>query len=84
MSETTDEKTEQPKSEASSRAMTLWFASMPALFVIFWSTGFIAGKLGLGSAAPFTMLLIRFVIVVVLLTVIALVMRAPWPRRQDL
>lgn len=74
----------QASSHASSSAMALWFASMPALFVIFWSTGFVAGKLGLASAAPFTMLLIRFVIVVVLLTIVALVMRAPWPRRQDL
>jgi len=86
MSTPKDEKAEPPQGgpDASSRTMALWFASMPALFVVFWSTGFIAGKLGLASAGPFTILFFRFVIVVVLLTIVALVMRAPWPRRQDL
>jgi len=69
---------------ATSRALDLWFASMPALFVFFWSTGFIAGKLGLGSAAPFTLLFYRFAIVSALLTAVSLILRAPWPKREDL
>ncbi len=59
-----------------------WFAILPAVFVIFWATGFIAGKLGMRYAGPFTFLSIRFILVIALLTLIALVMRAPWPRRD--
>jgi drug/metabolite transporter (DMT)-like permease len=69
---------------ATSRALDIWFASMPALFVLFWSTGFIAGKLGLASAAPFTLLFYRFAIVSVILIAVSLILRAPWPKREDL
>jgi len=77
--------TSRPVDEAAtSRALDLWFASMPAVFVFFWSTGFIAGKLGLGSAAPFTLLLYRFAIVTAILVVVSAIQRAPWPKREDL
>ena len=56
-------------------------AVLPLTFVVFWSTGFIAGKYGLPYAGPMTFLVIRFVIVAVLLAGVAVVMRAPWPRR---
>ena len=39
----------------------------PALFVLLWSTGFIGTKLGAQGAEPFTFLVIRFVLVLVLL-----------------
>lgn len=57
---------------------------LPALFVILWSTGFVAGKFGMPSARPFTFLEIRYVIVLGLLVLIALVTRAPWPKRREL
>ncbi len=60
------------------------YAAMPAIFVLFWSTGFIGGKLGLQSAAPFTFLLYRFLIVIALLLPLALIWRAPWPSRNAL
>ena len=59
--------------------MALVYASLPAVFVLFWSTGFIAGKQGLQDAAPFTFLLYRFLIVAALLTIVAWIARAPWP-----
>ncbi|NDA46424.1 MAG: DMT family transporter [Alphaproteobacteria bacterium] len=59
-------------------------AVLPLTFVVFWSTGFIAGKYGLPYAGPMTFLVIRFVIVAVLLAGVAVVMRAPWPRRNQL
>ncbi len=59
-------------------------AVLPLTFVVFWSTGFIAGKYGLPYAGPMTFLVIRFVIVAVLLAGVAVVMRAPWPRRDQL
>ena len=43
--------------------MATLYAAMPAIFVFFWSTGFVTGKLGLQSAAPFTFLLYRFLVV---------------------
>lgn len=70
------------KSDAAGAA--LLSASLPALFVFFWSTGFIGGKLGLQSAAPFTFLLYRFLIVAALLWIVALIWRAPWPPRRAL
>jgi drug/metabolite transporter (DMT)-like permease len=53
----------------------------PALFLLFWSSGFVAAKLGLEGAAPITFLALRFCIVTVLMLAIVLATRAPWPRR---
>jgi drug/metabolite transporter (DMT)-like permease len=51
----------------------------PALFVFLWSTGFIGAKYGLPYAEPLTFLLIRYGLVVVLMTMAAWLMRASWP-----
>ena len=51
----------------------------PALFVLLWSTGFIAAKYGLPYAPPFTFLLYRFVLVTALMMLVCIVTRAPWP-----
>src|SRR6185369_9362250 len=50
-----------------------------ALFVVLWSTGFIAAKYGLPYAPPLKFLLVRFVLVAVLMLVVTVLMRAPWP-----
>lgn len=55
-------------------------AAFPLLFVVLWATGFIGAKLGLPHAEPLTFLLIRYLIVIGLMTLLALVMRAPWPK----
>ena len=52
----------------------------PLLFVLLWSTGFIGAKFGLPHAEPLTFLLIRYLLVLALMSLIALAMRAPWPR----
>jgi drug/metabolite transporter (DMT)-like permease len=52
----------------------------PFLFIFLWSTGFIGAKYGLPYAEPLSFLLIRYGLVIVLMTVIALATRAPWPR----
>jgi len=54
-------------------------AVMPAVFVLLWSTGFIGAKLGLPHAEPFTFLCLRYGVLVVILTAVALLTRAPWP-----
>nr|MBL8456939.1 DMT family transporter [Zoogloeaceae bacterium] len=54
--------------------------AMPFLFVVLWSTGFLGAKYGLPHAEPLTFLLIRYALVIVLMTAIAWAMKAPWPR----
>jgi len=51
----------------------------PALFVVLWSTGFIATKYVLNNAEPLTYLAIRMAIVVGLMAVIAAIARPKWP-----
>ena len=58
-------------------------AFFPALFVLLWSTGFIAAKYGLPHAPPFTFLLLRFLLVTLLMLALALATRAPWPRTRS-
>src|ERR1700710_2459362 len=53
----------------------------PAIFVVLWSTGFIATKYVLHSAEPLTYLAIRMVLVVALMAVIVVVARPRWPDR---
>ena len=55
----------------------------PALFVLMWSTGFIAAKYGLPYAPPLTFLLLRFAFVAALMTIVALGMRARWPTGRE-
>ena len=52
----------------------------PFLFVFLWSTGFLGAKFGLPHAAPLAFLSVRYLLVLALLTSLALVFRAPWPR----
>ena len=47
--------------------------------MLLWSTGFIGAKYGLPYAEPLTFLVSRYVLVIVLMSVLALAMRAPWP-----
>ena len=56
------------------------YALFPTLFVVLWSTGFIAAKYGLPYAPPYKFLLIRFACVAALMTLVAIVTRAAWPK----
>lgn len=53
---------------------------MPLLFVLLWSTGFVGAKFGLPYAEPLTFLATRYVFVIVLMVMLAVAMRAPWPK----
>ena len=57
------------------------FSSLGMIFVVLWSSAWIAGKLGLPYAGPFTLLLIRFSVAGAVLLVAALATGAPWPDR---
>jgi drug/metabolite transporter (DMT)-like permease len=56
----------------------------PAIFVVLWSTGFIATKYVLRSAEPLTYLAIRMAVVVGLMAVIAAIARPRWPDRAGI
>jgi len=53
----------------------------PAIFVVLWSTGFIATKYVLRDAEPLTCLAIRMAVVVGLMAVIVAIARPQWPDR---
>jgi drug/metabolite transporter (DMT)-like permease len=53
----------------------------PAIFVLLWSTGFVATKYVVHNADPLTYLTIRMVFVVGLMAVIAAIARPRWPDR---
>ena len=56
-------------------------SSLGVLFVVLWSSAWIAGKIALPYAGPFTLLLIRFGSAGVVLLLVALATGAPWPNR---
>jgi drug/metabolite transporter (DMT)-like permease len=62
----------------------LMLRSMPAVFVLIWSTGFIVAKYGLPYAPPLTFLAIRYFLSIVCFGIWIQLARAAWPpeRRQ--
>ena len=67
-------------SARSSSPSAPWIAAAPAAFVLLWSTGFIGSKYGIPYAEPFTLTVLRMMLVVTILLVMSLAMRAPWPK----
>lgn len=53
----------------------------PAIFVVLWSTGFVATKYVVHDADPLTYLAIRMALVVALMAVIVAIARPRWPDR---
>ena len=51
----------------------------PVIFVCLWATGFIGARYGMPHSEPGTFLSLRFASAFALLTIIAIVLRAPWP-----
>ena len=58
--------------------------TVPALFVFLWSTGWIVAGFSARLADPLWFLLLRFTTAAAIVALIAVVMKAPWPRsRRD-
>jgi drug/metabolite transporter (DMT)-like permease len=57
---------------------------IPSAFVVMWSSAFVAGALGVGATGPLVLISARFIGATVLLTGLALVLRRPWPRGEQL
>ena len=62
------------------RALT---RAAPAIFVVLWSSGFIATKYALAGAEPLTFLFIRMVGVVLLMAIIIAIAHPKWPNRLE-
>lgn len=56
-------------------------ASLPLLFILLWSSGYVAGKLALLHTGPLTLLTLRFGLAAAVLIGLALATGAPWPHR---
>ena len=56
--------------------------AVPA-FIFVWATGYIVAKLAAHDAEPLSFLIVRYIGVCVLMTVLALVGRAVWPKGRD-
>ena len=60
-----------------------WFETCLAwYFVTIWGSGFLATKIGLMYAAPFTFLTLRFALGIVCLVPLVALTRPPWPATQ--
>ncbi|MGF1651013.1 MAG: DMT family transporter [Hyphomicrobiaceae bacterium] len=65
----------------SSRRDTLLLAAAPALFVLLWSTGWIAARAAAPFADPLTFLAVRFALAAGLLAIAIPFLVVTWPRR---
>jgi drug/metabolite transporter (DMT)-like permease len=59
-----------------------WFKGttmLSGIFIVLWSTAWIAGKFGLASSGPMTLLFLRFLVAALVLLAVALATRSRWP-----
>jgi drug/metabolite transporter (DMT)-like permease len=61
-----------------------WTTAMPPVFVLMWSSAFIAGVIGVDAGPPLLLVFARFAIAGLLLAMVALATTAPWPRGAQL
>ena len=52
----------------------------PTLFILMWSSGYVAGKLALPFSGPYTLIFMRFSSAALILLLVALFMRAAWSK----
>lgn len=52
---------------------------LPTVFVLLYGSGFVGAKYALPYCPPFTFLALRFAVAAILITMIAWILRAPWP-----
>lgn len=61
-----------------------WDKTVPPVFVLLWSSAFVAAVIGVGAAPPLLLTCARFTAAGVLLAGLALLTRASWPRGRQL
>ena len=67
-------------SGSSASAATAWVSMAPAVFVLIWSTGFVAARFGMPHAPPMSFLAWRYLLSIVLLCVWVRLSRVAWPQ----
>jgi len=60
-----------------------WLKVAPVIFLVFWSNGFVASKIGLAHAEPLTFLALRYACVVAVLVVAFAILRPALPRTRQ-
>lgn len=70
------------KTLTASRWATLPIFSLPLLFIVMWSSGYVVGKMALPFVGPYTLIFIRFASAALVLLAVALLTKAPWPRTR--
>lgn len=63
-------------------ARPLWIILAPAIFLVLWSMGYSVAKIGLRYTEPMTLLMLRFICVVVFMAVLFAVLRPPLPKSR--
>lgn len=58
----------------------LWLVFAPSIFLFVWSTGYVAAKFGLGFVEPFTFLVLRYGLIVLIMAALFLVLRPKLPK----
>ncbi|MCW5219757.1 DMT family transporter [Verminephrobacter aporrectodeae subsp. tuberculatae] len=53
----------------------------PTVFILMWSSGYVAGKVGLPYAGPFTLISMRFASAALILLLVSIITGASWPSR---
>ncbi|MGI9351802.1 MAG: DMT family transporter [Rhizobiaceae bacterium] len=61
----------------------VWLVFAPGIFLVMWSTGYVAAKFGLGYIEPMTFLALRFACIVVIMAILFLVIRPPLPKSNS-
>ncbi|MGE4480704.1 DMT family transporter [Acidocella sp.] len=59
----------------------LWLRTAPVLFLLFWSAGFPVSKIGIQYASPFTFLVLRYALALLVLLPLILWLRPAFPKR---
>jgi drug/metabolite transporter (DMT)-like permease len=56
--------------------------SLPLLFIVMWSSGYVVGKMALPFVGPYTLIFIRFASAALILLAVSLATNAPWPKTR--
>lgn len=58
----------------------LWLVFAPSIFLFVWSTGYVAAKFGLGFVEPFTFLVLRYGLIVLIMAALFVILRPKLPK----
>lgn len=71
------------KLSSEAKAVPAWLKLAPFIFILFWSGGFTAAKVGLNYAGPYTILCIRYFLVALVFAALFMVFTPPLPKTKQ-